>query len=89
MEVLEKEIQTKHIIIDNILYYLSDPDNDPILRLYVPKHLRNAVVKEYHDDNGHMGVQKTSDEIRQKYYWPNLYKEIYQYMTDGIVYMQN
>ena len=40
-----KEIQRKHITIENILYYLSDPNNDPILRLYVPKHLRNAVVK--------------------------------------------
>ena len=80
-----KEIQRKHIIIDNILYYLSDPDNDPILRLYVPKHLRNIVVKQYHDDNGHMGVQKSFDGIRQKYYWPNLYKEIYQYVTDCIV----
>ena len=34
------------------------------------------MVKQYHDQNGHMGVQKTFDSIRQKYYWPNLFKEI-------------
>ena len=42
-------------------------------------------MKQYHDENGHMGVQKSFDGIRQKYYWRNLYKEIYQYVTDCIV----
>ena len=43
--------------------------------------LRAVVIKQYHDDNGHMGVQKTFDCIRQKYFWPNLFKEIYQYVS--------
>lgn len=77
----KKDVQKKHIIIEDILYYLTDPENDPILRLYVPKHLKALVIKQYHDENGHMGVQKTFDSIRQKYYWPNLYKELYQYVS--------
>ena len=28
-----------------------------------------------------MGVQKTFDSIRQKYFWPNLFKELYQYVS--------
>ena len=28
-----------------------------------------------------MGVQKTYDAIRQKYYWPNLFKELYDYVS--------
>ncbi len=28
-----------------------------------------------------MGVQKTYDSIRQKYYWPHLYKELHVYVT--------
>ena len=39
------------------------------------------VVRQYHDDNGHMGVQKTYDFIRQKYFWPNLFQELYGYIT--------
>ena len=80
-----KDTQRKHLIVDGVLYYLSDPDNDPILRLYVPRHLRTGVITQYHDGNGHMGVQKSFDGIRQKYYWPNLYKEIYQYVTNCVV----
>ena len=39
------------------------------------------VVSQYHDDNGHMGVQKTYDAIRQKYFWPNLFQELYEYVS--------
>ena len=39
-------------------------------------------MTQYHDQNGHMGVQKTFDSIRQKYYWPNLFKEINKYVSE-------
>jgi hypothetical protein len=77
----DKAVQRKHILIDNVVYFISDPDNNATLRLYVPAHLRSLVVTQYHDDNGHMGVQKTYDAIKLKYYWPNLYKELYVYVT--------
>ena len=76
-----KDIQRKHLVVDEVLYYLTDPANEPILRLYVSQHLRALVVKQYHDDNGHMGAQKTFDSIRQKYFWPNLFKELHQYVA--------
>ncbi len=76
-----KDTQKKYIVVDDILYYLTDPNNEPTLRLYVPNHLRSMVVRQYHDENGHMGVQKTFDSIKQKYYWPDLFKELYQYVT--------
>lgn len=36
------------------------------------------------DDNGHMGIDKTFDSIRQKYYWPNLYKQLYEYVSSCV-----
>ena len=80
-----KEVQRRYLVVDNVVYYLTDPDGDTVLRLYVHKHLRALVVKQYHDDNGHMGVQKTFDCIRQKYFWPNLFKELYQYVSSCTV----
>ena len=77
----KKALSDKHLIIDNLLYYLSNADSDPTLRLYVPAHYRSQVVQQYHDDNGHLGIDKTFDSIRQKYYWPNLYKELYEYVS--------
>ena len=52
-----KKVQNKFILIDNIVYYISSPDNEATLRLYIPKHLKEAVVKEFHD-NFHMRIDK-------------------------------
>ena len=69
------------IVVENILYYISNNTmEDPVLRLYIPVHLRDAVLIQYHDKNGHMGVDKTYDAIKIKYYWPKLYQEIYMYI---------
>ena len=50
--------------------------------VHVSKHLRNFLVTQYHDQNGHIGGQKTFDSIRRKYYWPNLFKEINKYVSE-------
>ena len=77
-----KDLQRHYLLIDGLVYYISNVNDDPCLRLFIPKHLRNFVVQQYHDQNGHMGVQKTFDSIRQKYYWPNLFKEINKYVNE-------
>ena len=76
-----KAVKQRYISEDDVLYYLSDPNDNPTLRLFVPEHLRSKVVTQYHDQNGHMGVQKTYDSIRQKYFWPNLFQELYDYVS--------
>ena len=32
-------VQKRHVIIDNILYYISNVDSDQVLRLYIPEQL--------------------------------------------------
>ena len=76
-----KAVQKRHIIMENILYYISNVDSEPALRLYIPEHLKGAVIRQYHDWNGHMGIDKTFEAIKQEYYWPNLYKELYEYIS--------
>ena len=55
---------------NEIIYYLTQPDDEPLIRLYVPSQLRKNVPVQYHDDNGHMGVEKTFHAIQHKYFWP-------------------
>ena len=78
-------MQKHNLIVDDLVYYLSNVNDDPCLRLFIPKSLRIFVVKQYHDQNEHMGVQKTFDSKRQKYYWPNLFKEINTNVSECIV----
>ena len=76
--------QKKYIIMDEVVYYLSQPDDEPMLRLYVPSHLRARVLVQYHNDNGHVGTEKTFQAIRQKYFWPCLLKEVVEHVNGCI-----
>ena len=54
----------KYIVMDEIVYYLSQPDDEPLIRLYVSSHLRKSVLVQYHYDNGHVGVENTFHAIK-------------------------
>ena len=69
-----KDVQKHYLLVDDLVYYLSTVNDDPCLRLFISKHIRNFVVKQYHDQNGHMSVQKTFDSICQKYYCQMCFK---------------
>ena len=75
---------SRHVVLDDILYYVTNVNDNPTLRTYIPYHIKNALIKQYHDDNGHMGVDKAFDNLRLKYYWPNMYKELYDYVTNCV-----
>ena len=68
------------MLIDDILYYISNADSEPVLRLYVPLQLRQEVINEYHDKD-HLVIDKTYDAIKCKYFWPKLYKELHEYIN--------
>ena len=63
-----------------VLYFLTDPQGDPVMRMYVPEHLRANIISEYHDKNGHFGVDKCYHTIARSYYWPNMFQELYDYI---------
>ena len=70
---------------DGLLYYLSQPDSeDPMLRLYIPQEMESIVIKQYHDQLGHMGLDKTYDSIRLKYFFPNMYRKVNTYIEKCI-----
>ena len=77
---LSKSIQYRHEVMDNILYFISKADSDPVLRLHSGT-IRDSVIKKYQDWNGHMGSDKTYDTMKSKYYWPNMYKEVHDYVS--------
>ena len=67
---------SKFMIDAGVLYYISNPEDEPTVRLYVPKHLQRQVLQQFHDQNGHMGREKTFQTIKKRYYWPGLFKDV-------------
>ena len=51
---MSSSVVSKYIILDNILHYLSKSDSDPIIRLYIPSHMKQLVIEQYHNKNGHV-----------------------------------
>ena len=54
---------SRHVVLDDTLYYISIVNDNPTLRTYIPYHIKMAVIKQYHDDNEHMGIGKTFDTL--------------------------
>lgn len=67
------------------MYYISDVDSNPTLKVYVPHHLQGHGIDQYHDLNGHIGLDKTFDAIKQKYYWPGLYRQLYDNISECMI----
>jgi len=49
-------------------------------QLCLPGTLRDTVVKAYHDNNSHIGLDKLYESIRLKYYWPRMYADLSEYV---------
>ena len=80
-----KDVQKHYLLVDGLVYFSSNVDDDHRLRLFIPKYIRSFVMTQYHHQNGHMGVQKTFDSVRTKYNWPNLFKELHKYVSECTV----
>ena len=76
--------QKKFILMDEIVYHLSQPDDEPLIRLYMPVQWSKSVLVQYHDNNGHMRVEKTFHTIKHKYFWPCLLKNINGFVSKCI-----
>lgn len=51
-------------------------------QLLVPKAYHTLVFKELHQDMGHLGVERTLDLIRDRFYWPQMVKEVEHFVTE-------
>ncbi|XP_070556581.1 protein NYNRIN-like [Ptychodera flava] len=51
------------------------------LQLILPQQYRPLVYKELHEDMGHLGVERVVTLARDRFYWPQMQKDIEQYIT--------
>ena len=60
--------------IDGVLHHQGLP--------FVPEVIRTELISQHYDDAlvGHFGIDKTKDLVSQKYYWPNLWRDIEAYV---------
>lgn len=68
---------------DGVLYRHNVHPDGPALLLVIPKHLRSAVLHELHDlpTAGDLGVSRTYDRIRRRFFWPGLARSVRRYVA--------
>ncbi|KAH7702632.1 pol polyprotein [Aphelenchoides avenae] len=60
-----------------MVHYRATSNDEP--RAVLPQRFREAVIRELHEDamsGGHLGTTKTAEKVRQRFYWPNLHKDV-------------
>ncbi|KAK7912833.1 hypothetical protein WMY93_013044 [Mugilogobius chulae] len=61
---------------DDILYRRRQDGDHVSLQLVLPTDLRAVVLTSLHDDMGHMGVERTLDLVRSRFYWPRMAADV-------------
>lgn len=51
-------------------------DDQLNLQLLLPPNLRPIVLRALHNDMGHMGIERTLDLVRQRFFWPKLTADV-------------
>ncbi|XP_041424937.1 uncharacterized protein LOC121395450 [Xenopus laevis] len=68
-------------LIGDMLYQVSKKGEDIVEQIVVPKPYRRMVLDLAHGHimGGHLGVEKSTERILKRFFWPGLYAEIKEY----------
>ncbi|KAK7898579.1 hypothetical protein WMY93_019432 [Mugilogobius chulae] len=64
------------ILRDEVLYRKRNLNGEPTFQLVLPQSYRKLALEGLHDTVGHMGVDRTSDLVRARFYWPHMLADI-------------
>ena len=57
---------------NDILYRKRKDNEQTSYQLVLPEELRATVLQSLHNDMGHMGIERTLDLVRTRFYWPKM-----------------
>lgn len=63
---------------EDVLYRkTSRPDGgEEVLQLVLPESLQEEVLQQLHQGHGHQGIERTTELVRSRCYWPGMYKAV-------------
>lgn len=64
------------VLRDEVLYRKRTVDGELFFQLVLPQSYRDLALEGLHDTVGHMGVDRTSDLVRARFYWPRMLTDI-------------
>lgn len=61
---------------EDILYRRRQDGEKVLFQLVLPEDLRSVVLKSLHDEMGHLGIERTLDLVRSRFFWPYMARDI-------------
>lgn len=72
---------SKLVMRDGLLYRTTRKQSgDELYQLVLPSQYRKQVLRSAHDDMGHLGIERATDLLRDRFYWPKLANDVEQYV---------
>lgn len=66
---------------DGLLYRLSKrPSGEVVSQLVLPREFRQSVMQALHDDLGHLGQERTIDQLRSRFFWPKMSVDVEEHI---------
>lgn len=66
-----------------LLYRVTKrPSGREICQLVLPSQHKSMVLKSLHDDIGHLGIERTAELVKDRFYWPKMASEIAAYIQN-------
>ena len=76
--------KSKFVTRNGLLYrkcqFKQDLHDCPTMQFCLPPKYREAALKGCHEDIGHLGIMKTTDLMRDRFYWPGMAEDIVEHI---------
>ena len=69
---------------DNVLYrkIVTPTLKTEVNQLVLPKIYRKSVLRALHNEQGHLGIERTLSFVRDRFYWPRMASDVHAWVTD-------
>lgn len=72
-----KREKDKLAIQDGLLYRITKrPGGEEVTQLVLPKQYHGTVLKSVHNESGHLGIERTIDLLRKRFFWPKMSQDV-------------
>lgn len=72
----------RYFIQNNLLYYNIQPN---LPKLYIPKTSRFELLKLFHDENCHIGFDKTLSKLKEYFWFPRMFAYVHKYIKHCLI----
>ncbi|KAL1264128.1 hypothetical protein QQF64_004483 [Cirrhinus molitorella] len=72
----------KLLMKDELLQRVTKRSNRQFFQLVLPAKFREGVLRAMHDDLGHLGIERITDLLRSRFYWPKMMVDVQEYIKN-------